>query len=244
MRTATKARLAVVPEPSNDLDPVRDAQANVARCVEHLTLARDAMTAARKAELDRQSLFDSGTQVVGIQEVHEARVIRESCERKHVKAEEAEQNARIALAQAEAARAKGECQAQEQHAAAWPLRMADVLARLAAIDEEVARVVDCIADVISDARDSFSKAETLENVVRPILTMHARGVTSPSLADAKLLANVHIARVRAKAGRDELADGWIAGQPEPDWKDANRSRWNAVNAALDELEGKQAEVKS
>jgi hypothetical protein len=241
MRTAAKPKLALAPEPTTDVDLVRDAQASVARCVEHLSLALAAMNAARKAELDKQSLFDSGANVVSVEEVHEARVVRESCERKYAKAQEAEQDARIKLAQREAERAKGELAAAEEHAASWPMRMADVLARLAAIDAETARVVELAADIIADARDAFDRAEALELVVRPIVNLHARGVTSPTLADAKLLANVHLSRVRAKVGRDELADGWIAGQPEPDWKDANRSRWNAVNSALDELEKKEVQ---
>jgi hypothetical protein len=239
MRTATKPKLALAPEPSNDLDPVRDAQANVARAVEVLNLALATMTAARKKELDTQALFDSGVGVVSVEETHAAEQYRKSAERKHKAAEEGEQQARIALAQAEAARAKGECQAQEQHAASWPSRMADVLARLAAIDEETAKVVELAADIIADARDAFDRAEALELVVRPIINLHARGITSPTLADAKLLANVHIARVRAKQGRDELADGWISGQPEPDWRDINKVKWTAATAALDELEKKE-----
>jgi len=233
-------KLRAVPSSPTSGDPVADAQVAVTRAVEQVTRARQALTEARGVAIKARERFDAGDQGVDVVGLAHQRELVESWERKLASAEEVEHRARLALLDLEKRRAAGEYEGKLAHVASWRTRLAPVLARLTALDEEKARIVDQAADIVADAQAAHAEACQLEDVVRPVLTMKTRGLDAPTMAEAKHMAQVHVARVRARAGRDELGDGWTTGLTQPDWKDAQRERWNAANKALDEMERGEA----
>jgi hypothetical protein len=238
--SAAAKKLRAVPPPS--ADPIADAQAKHARASELLTRARTELTAQRQTEQAARQRFDGGDTSVTVDDLARIRELRESAERKHAAAEEGEHKSRLELLDLEKARASSAYAEHIGRATSWRARMGAVLARIATIDEELARAVEDAADVIADAADAHAAAVELEAVVRPLVSLAARQITPPTLADARHLAQVHVARERLRAGRDELADGWLDQKSMPQWQNAERERWSADNKALDEI-GRSAEEK-
>jgi hypothetical protein len=231
---APAKKLRAVPAPG--IDPVLDAQVAVTKAAEATALARTAVTVARLAEQGARNRFDAEDASVTVVDLAQLRERKESEERKCKVREDAEQQARTVLAQLQDERTRAEYDARIAHAQAWRSRMGSALVRFAALDGELARAVEEVVDLIADATVAHQEAEALELSVRPIISMAAKNITAPTVNDARHMVQIHVARERAKAGRDGLADGFLSGQDRPAWNDPNRTAFNAAVAALDALE--------
>ena len=236
--SAAKVRLKVVPEPEPAAgdEAVMACTAAVVKTSAATIVARDAMTAARKVEHTTQQRYDSGDQAVALEDLARIESARKSAERKHEAAETAENVARIALAQEEKKRADLQYAERAAHAQTLLQGLAPLLQRFAAIDAELAKVVEEAVDVVVDRATAYERAVELELASRPVISLAARNVEAPTIEDAKHFVRVFIARNRARVGQDGLCDSWLSQLDQPDWRDANRQKWNAAVAVLSELE--------
>ena len=223
----TPKALALVPEPV--VDPIMEQRAVVARHVEARTVQSAKKTAAAKALKEAEADFDAGT--IDVAALAAIREVHASTERVYKRHEDAEQKEGVKLAQLEQAARKVEYDAAIARAQGWLARIMPSISALVALDEQLAKHIDEILDVVVDAQAEHDAAARLEADVRPLFKMSTNGIRRVELADVRFAVRVAIQLARAKVGR-EVPGEWLVAEPEPPLGSLNRESFDKAAALL------------
>ncbi len=228
MSRTTRAKLAAVPDASND--PIRAQAALVEQTGKERALAVERLTACRKDHQKAEQAFDDGQ--LDVVEKLKVKELLGRAERIYERATEAEQGERDKLDAMVASRRKGDYEAAIERAQDWLVKVRPHVDALVEVALSAIPKIDAACDVIVDAQGEHAAAEALEAEVAPVFTMRARGIRPADLEGVRFLVRVAIGRALTAKGL-EMPGDWLTPVFEPRVGDALLNAYREALALLE-----------